>query len=217
MLRLLSLVSSDFLALGPLGAGWLLEADFCHLNEVTAHSPYWPSFFFHLSFRLQWGDRSYRPSFSLGPRGPLIEPSISVPSVHPSYNKFSWVHRWAETLPSGLRDPLKSYIFWKPLMSAIQIRIIQIQGQIQRQIQRQIQIQIQRQIQRQRQIKGKPDTPMMWYISERRWQKDSEYDMQQAAAGKKRQTQRQTQTQIQRQIQEHPTAWCYMFLERRWQ
>ena len=39
----------------------------------------------------------------LGPRGPLIEPSIPVrPPVRAN---FSWVHRWAETLPSGLRDP----------------------------------------------------------------------------------------------------------------
>ena len=37
----------------------------------------------------------------LGPRGPLIEP-LSVPSTR---NNFSWVHRWAETVPSGLRDP----------------------------------------------------------------------------------------------------------------
>ena len=41
----------------------------------------------------------------LGPRGPLVEPSISPP-VHPSVrNNFSWVHRWAVTLPLDLRDP----------------------------------------------------------------------------------------------------------------
>jgi len=43
----------------------------------------------------------------LGPRGPLIEPLSVHPSrpVHPSRNNFSWVHRWAVTLPSDLRDP----------------------------------------------------------------------------------------------------------------
>ena len=51
--------------------------------------------------------------------------------------------------------PLKLYIFWKLMMSAIQI---QTKIQIQRKIQGQIQ--------RQRQIKGKPITPMMWYIFE---------------------------------------------------
>ena len=41
----------------------------------------------------------------LGPRGPLVEPSIS-PSFRPSTrNNFSWVHRWAVTLLSDLRDP----------------------------------------------------------------------------------------------------------------
>ena len=56
--------------------------------------------------------------------------------------------------------PLKPYIFWKLTMSAIQIRTkIQIQRQTHRQIHRQIQ--------RQRQIKGKPMTPMMWYIFEK--------------------------------------------------
>ena len=52
--------------------------------------------------------------------------------------------------------PLKPYIFWKLMMSAIQI---QTKIQIQRQIHRQIQIQ--------RQIKGKPMTTMMWYIFEK--------------------------------------------------
>ena len=42
----------------------------------------------------------------LGPRGPLIEPSSVHPSTHPPVrNNFSWVHRWAETVPSGLKDP----------------------------------------------------------------------------------------------------------------
>ena len=84
-------------------------------------------------------------SWFLGPRGPLVEPSISppVPSRPPARNKFSWVHRWAVTLPSGLW-------WWKLMMSAIQIWT---------------KIQIQRQIQRQ--IKGKPMTPMMWYIFEK--------------------------------------------------
>ena len=47
----------------------------------------------------------YQGSF-LGPRGPLVEPSISPsrPPV-PSRNNFSWVHRWAVTLLSGLRYP----------------------------------------------------------------------------------------------------------------
>ena len=48
--------------------------------------------------------------------------------------------------------PLKPYIFWKPMMSAIQIRS---------------KIQIQRQIQRQRLIKGEAETPMVWYILEK--------------------------------------------------
>ena len=39
----------------------------------------------------------------LGPRGPLVEPSI-LPS-RPVRNNFSWVHRWAARLLSGLRDP----------------------------------------------------------------------------------------------------------------
>ena len=45
----------------------------------------------------------------LGPRGPLVEPSIfpsrPVPSRPPVRNNFSWVHRWAVTLPRGLRYP----------------------------------------------------------------------------------------------------------------
>ena len=49
--------------------------------------------------------------------------------------------------------PLKPYVFWKHMMSAIPIGT-------------KIQRQIHRQIQRQRQIKGKPMTPMMWYIFE---------------------------------------------------
>ena len=46
-------------------------------------------------------------SWFLGPRGPLVEPSISppVPSRPPARNNFSWVHRWAVTLPSGLWYP----------------------------------------------------------------------------------------------------------------
>ena len=48
-------------------------------------------------------------SWFLGPRGPLVEPSISppVPSRPPVRANFSWVHRWAETQPSGLRNPSK--------------------------------------------------------------------------------------------------------------
>ena len=42
------------------------------------------------------------PRNFLGPRGPLIEP---LPVRPPVRNNFSWAHRWAETLPSGLRDP----------------------------------------------------------------------------------------------------------------
>ena len=46
----------------------------------------------------------YSLVFFLGPWGPLIEHSSVPPPVHPSRNNFSWVHRWAETLPSGLRQ-----------------------------------------------------------------------------------------------------------------
>ena len=46
----------------------------------------------------------------LGPRGPLVEPSMfrPVPS-RPVRNNFSWVHRWAVTLPSNLRYPQTVY------------------------------------------------------------------------------------------------------------
>ena len=40
----------------------------------------------------------------LGPRGPLVEPSISA-STRTVRENFSWVHRWAVTLPWGLRYP----------------------------------------------------------------------------------------------------------------
>ena len=38
--------------------------------------------------------------------------------------RFRKIHGWAVTLPSAIRphEPLKPYIFWKPKMSAIQIR-----------------------------------------------------------------------------------------------
>ena len=74
------------------------------------------------------------------------------------------VHLWAPIFPEFIevspQGPLKSYIFWKPMMSAIQIWTkIQIQRQIQRYIQRQTQ--------RQRQINGEEETPMVWYIFEK--------------------------------------------------
>ena len=46
----------------------------------------------------------------LGPRGPFVEPSILRPSTRPVRNDFSWVHRWAGTLPPGLRYP-SNHIF----------------------------------------------------------------------------------------------------------
>ena len=54
------------------------------------------------------------------------------------------------------QGPLKPYIFWKPMMLAIQIRT---------------KIQIQTQIQRQRQIKEEPETPMLWYVFEQEMKK----------------------------------------------
>ena len=50
-------------------------------------------------------------SIFLGPRGPLVEPSI-FPSRPPVSNNFSWVNRWAVTLPSGLRYP-SNHIFYE--------------------------------------------------------------------------------------------------------
>ena len=68
---------------------------------------------------------------------------------------------------------------------------IQIQRQTQRQIQRRIQRQIQEQL-----------TDLWCYMFlERRWQKDSEYDMRQAGSNKI-----QIQRQKQIKIQIHPTA-----------
>ena len=69
-----------------------------------------------LHWRRMWERRRFRQgwihwlisqppiSIFLGPRGPLVEPSI-FPSCPPVRNNFSWVHRWAVTLPSGLRYP----------------------------------------------------------------------------------------------------------------
>ena len=54
----------------------------------------------HFTFKRAISRILFHPSF-LGPRGPLVEPSISPV---PSRNNFSWVHRWV-TLPSDLRDP----------------------------------------------------------------------------------------------------------------
>ena len=66
------------------------------------------------------------------------------------------------------QGPLNPYIFWKPMMSVIQIWI---KIQTQRQIQRQRLRQIQTQIQRQRQIKEEPETPMLWYVFEQEMKK----------------------------------------------
>ena len=89
-------------------------------------------------------------SVFLGPRGPLVEPSMS-PSrpVHPSATIFPEFIDELEHCPQASGTPQTVYF-----MKADDVSYpIQTKIQIQRQIQIQIQIQ--------KQIKGKPMTPMM--------------------------------------------------------
>ena len=87
--------------------------------------------------------------------------------VHPSTrNNFSWVHRWAVTLPSCLRCPssrLFSESWWCQLSKFG--RKYKYKGKYTDKYNTQTNT-IHRQIQRHTQIKGKPMTPMMWYIFE---------------------------------------------------
>ena len=63
-----------------------------------------PFIFFYYSFNSRI--TTNKSILFLGLRGPLVEPSMSRPPVHPSTRaNFSWVHSWPVTLPSGLRYP----------------------------------------------------------------------------------------------------------------
>ena len=68
---------------------------------------------------LKWARGKYLRRDFLGPRGPLVEPSI-FPS-RPVRNNFSWVHRWAVTLPPGLRYPSNCIFYeswWRQLSNS---------------------------------------------------------------------------------------------------
>ena len=140
---------------------WFSNPSFYDIVDNTSHSTKYATIMvssdclavvlgrFHekklLFFWILWGGEGLAQIFChfLGPRGPLIEPSIPVPSapIFPEVIDELKHCRQASGTP-------KPYIFWKPMMSAIQIRT-KIQTQ------------------RQRQIKEKPETPMMWYIFEK--------------------------------------------------
>ena len=97
-------------------------------------------------------ESSYASVYSfLGPRRPLIQPSISVPSTRPRQNFPEFIDELKHCRQASGTPQIIYFLKAIQIWTKIQIQI---------QIQRQIQIQIQRQ----RQIKGEAETPMVWYI-----------------------------------------------------